>query len=227
MPFSFSMSLFKKNYFCPVKSVNFKPSKHWVNSFKLVVFASFIALQGCRNYAQQRTREDKALIDSVTKAIRSEYKAIIDSTLSATKSNDSNKIGVIQKQIRPSTGCKLKIGQAYAGGLIFHLNPGIECHGLVCAPSDQAYDIPWDDAVAFCRSLSLGGYSDWRLPSKNELNQLWRLSNNTGLGGFALNTYWSSTEANIDVAWTEGFGSGYQSANYISLTYGVRAVRTF
>ena len=67
-------------------------------------------------------------------------------------------------------------------------------------------------AARFCGDLVHSGYSDWYLPSKNELNKLY--INRVAIGGFN-NTnnsgYWSSTEyENSDVAWTQRFGDGMQ-----------------
>ena len=32
--------------------------------------------------------------------------------------------------------------------------------------------IPWDEALLFCRHHSFGGYEDWRLPSKTEIESI-------------------------------------------------------
>src|SRR5579863_3529104 len=91
---------------------------------------------------------------------------------------------------------KLKIGDTYAGGIVFYLDTtGGGCQGLVCAPHDQSDGIRWDEAVALCKSLRIGGYSDWRLPSKDELMQMHTNLHKAGLGGFASAVYWSSVEA--------------------------------
>ena len=47
-------------------------------------------------------------------------------------------------------------------------------------------------AARLCGDLVLGGYSDWYLPSLDELNQLY--INRVAIGGFANYYYWSSTE---------------------------------
>ena len=76
-----------------------------------------------------------------------------------------------------------------------------------------------------CGDLVLGGYSDWYLPSKDELNQLYL--NRVAIGGFAVNYYWSSTELNSDGAEAQGFPNGYQYSANKGNHDGVRAVRAF
>ncbi len=49
-----------------------------------------------------------------------------------------------------------------------------------------------DIAAKRCSDLELNGYSDWYLPSKDELNCLY--INKAAVGGFASSYYWSSTE---------------------------------
>jgi hypothetical protein len=82
-------------------------------------------------------------------------------------------------------------------------------------------------AARLCGDLVLGGYSDWYLPSKDELNQLY--INRVAIGGFAFNYYWSSTEVGGYVAWAQTFGSGYQggSDKFFNDYSIVRAVRAF
>ena len=81
-------------------------------------------------------------------------------------------------------------------------------------------------AARLCGDLVLGGYSDWYLPSKDELNKLY-LNRNT-IGGFAYNWYWSSTEVYVTNAWGQDFFSGNQDNYSKSYSYFiVRAVRAF
>ena len=71
----------------------------------------------------------------------------------------------------------------------------------------------------------MGGYSDWYLPSKDELNKLY--INRVAIGGFANNAYWSSTENDNFNAWLQDFFNGGQDYNGKFSTYYVRAVRAF
>ncbi len=80
-------------------------------------------------------------------------------------------------------------------------------------------------AAKLCYDLVLNGYSDWYLPSKDELNKLYL--NKTAIGGFAAAYYWSSSENNNDYADIQDFGSGDQYAGNKDNTYYVRAVRAF
>ena len=81
-------------------------------------------------------------------------------------------------------------------------------------------------AAQLCNDLIVGGYNDWFLPSKDELNKLY--INRDAIGGFAVAYYWSSSEGNANVAWLQGFGSGNQYFYYSKMyAYRVRAVRAF
>ena len=88
-----------------------------------------------------------------------------------------------------------------------------------CATSGTAADI--------CTNLSLDGYSDWFLPSKDELNLMYENLKVFGVGGFTVYGYWSSSEGNAYDAWAQGFDYGGQ--HYFNKLYDaqVRAVRAF
>lgn len=119
---------------------------------------------------------------------------------------------------------KLKIGQTYQGGKIFYIdNTGK--HGLIVAPKDFSETATWDKAKQLCKSYRGGGYSNWYLPTKDELNMLYELKD--VIGGFTPSYYWSSTEANGNNAWYQVFFNGNQYGSYKSYTGKVRAVRAF
>lgn len=80
-------------------------------------------------------------------------------------------------------------------------------------------------AAYLCFNLVFGGYGDWYLPSREELNKLYL--NKTAIGGFSSGWYWSSSETTFEGAMAQNFGTGTQSAAGKIFTYYVRAVRSF
>lgn len=88
-------------------------------------------------------------------------------------------------------------------------------------------------AAKLCANLEIGAYSDWYLPSKDELNLMYTNIGQgaaaplTNVGGFAVAWYWSSSEFGFNYAWFQSFGSGGQLNNGKYDTDAVRAVRAF
>jgi hypothetical protein len=80
-------------------------------------------------------------------------------------------------------------------------------------------------AAGMVDSLTFGTKSDWFLPSKDELNQLY--TQKTRVGGFATDYYWSSSETNANPAWLQLFLYGNQDIISKATTYYVRPVRAF
>ena len=89
----------------------------------------------------------------------------------------------------------------------------------------------WQGAIDYCQNLNLGGYSDWRLPNKEELNTIVDTNNNPSIKKEFKNTasyyYWSSTPyAGIsNGAWVVGFNSGDEGYNSKNDSNSVRCVR--
>ena len=79
-------------------------------------------------------------------------------------------------------------------------------------------------AASIARDYNGGGYTDWFLPSKDELNQLYE--NSAAIGAFTNIFYWSSTEYDFSSAWGQDVGGNQANGNKFN-TYYVRAVRTF
>jgi hypothetical protein len=83
-------------------------------------------------------------------------------------------------------------------------------------------------AAYLCYHLNQGGYSDWFLPSFDELTQMW--NNRAIIGGFKEDWYWSSSERDseyvggrefISTSFTGGMLKSYQ------VSYWVRPIRAF
>ena len=81
-------------------------------------------------------------------------------------------------------------------------------------------------AARLCGDLVQGGYSDWYLPSKDELSKLYL--NRTAIGGFETNAYyWSSTEIGSSSAYAQPFSSTSPASKSKITSFYVRAVRAF
>ncbi len=110
-------------------------------------------------------------------------------------------------------------------------------------------------AVEYCQDLVLGGYSDWHLPTKDELKNLVYCSNGAptplpddrfsgdqshcGHSGYGLydrptidakfvlsgTDYWSSTEYGVDGGWIVNFTYGWADTTSQALVLWVRCVR--
>jgi len=154
------------------------------------------------------------------------------------------------------------IGQYRHGGVIFYVDETAE-HGLVCALSDQSTGIIWGDnevtgatgtaigtgqantsavvtilgagsyAAQVCNDLTLNGYSDWFLPSIDELDAMYQTritidSTSMANGGnaFAQDIYWSSSEFSSLYAGAITFSDDDPDIAKGNL-YRVRAVRAF
>ena len=64
----------------------------------------------------------------------------------------------------------------------------------------------WNQAMSACNGLSYGGYDDWYLPNKEELNAMFQ--KRSSIGGFSGSDYWSSTEYSSNYAWYQYFYNG-------------------
>ena len=82
-------------------------------------------------------------------------------------------------------------------------------------------------AAQLCASLNFDGFSDWFLPSKDELDLMYKNLKQKDLGGFGDRWYWSSSHYYSNYAWLQFFSGGNQLGTGKNFTYSVRAVRAF
>ena len=87
-----------------------------------------------------------------------------------------------------------------------------------------------DYAARLCSVLSHGGYDDWFLPSKDELDLMYDNLKAIGIGSFSGNYYWSSSEDSdyiADYAWLQDFSSGNQYYSSRNNDFYIRPCRAF
>ncbi|MBN2860088.1 MAG: InlB B-repeat-containing protein, partial [Sphaerochaetaceae bacterium] len=84
-----------------------------------------------------------------------------------------------------------------------------------------------DYAALLCDIHEAEGYSDWFLPSMDELNLMYHNLKEKKLGGFSDSYFWSSSERSANDAWFQYFFSGYQGSYGRNHEYRVRPVRAF
>jgi hypothetical protein len=128
-----------------------------------------------------------------------------------------------------------------------------EVHGIIASPNDLSTGIPavgcapltysigsglsntqvivngctsQYSAAKLCYEFVLNGYTDWFLPSRDELYILWVNRNN--IGGFSVAPYWSSSGWYSNWTYWKMFDNGgYQDAANSENQYYVRAIRYF
>ena len=84
-------------------------------------------------------------------------------------------------------------------------------------------------SARICDQLTLNDYSDWFLPSLDELAQMYTKLAADGLGNFANHTYWSSTQQSATQAYTIDMNNGNQGTHAKDNTSNryTRAMRRF
>ena len=118
-----------------------------------------------------------------------------------------------------------EIGRTGAGGgIIFYVEGN-----LVYECSPYLGDANWTDAKKMCEDYRGGGFSDWRMPTLEELSLI--CENLRKPGKISGNTrYWSATDlhhyGSIDY-WWQNFEDGETGAWDPSYTFSVRAIRVY
>ena len=135
---------------------------------------------------------------------------------------DNGQHGLIAATADQSTGIRWYNGTTILCNAV--RNDGIST-GRINTDSIIAKQGAGNYAAAICATYLGGGFGDWYLPSKYELNLLYLQK--TVVGGFSCCIYWSSSETVNGYAWTQDFGNGFQGVDLKFNTNRVRAVRAF
>lgn len=116
-----------------------------------------------------------------------------------------------EQSIPGATGTAIGTGEANTNAIV----------GTAVCDSPAKASAPWA-----AKNYNGGGLSDWFLPSKDELNQLY-LKKAT-VGGFTADAwYFSSSQYGAYTVWFQHFVGGSQSYGYKTSTDRIRPVRAF
>ena len=89
----------------------------------------------------------------------------------------------------------------------------------------------WDGAMKYCKDLELVGFTDWRLPTKDELFSILDKARTPIIKKdfeyTATDDYWSASphSSNINYVWYVSFHYGFQSSSSKESNHYVRCVR--
>jgi hypothetical protein len=129
-----------------------------------------------------------------------------------------------------------KVGQKFGGGIVFDVIPN-GLHGLIAETQDQSSGCQWDYANAAIsnpgkHSIDGKQFTDWRLPTKDELIKLYK--NKNFVGGFEKEIYWSSTAqyapppiGSNSQKWVVHFNNGSPFYTVKTNSNRVRSIRSF
>lgn len=117
-------------------------------------------------------------------------------------------------------GC---IGTAVAGAVSTAIGGGLQntqnIYELCSAPESIAAGIAYN--------FNQNGFSDWFLPSKNELNKIYTNLQLAGVHSFDEVVYWSSSNIDANFAWTQNFSSGFQALQTKVTVNKILAIKNF
>jgi hypothetical protein len=89
----------------------------------------------------------------------------------------------------------------------------------------QSGNVAASSAAVQARAYAGGSKTDWYLPSKDELTELWTLKNT--VGGFENTNYWSSSEFDPTNGWRRAFQGSSQSGGGKNNAFYYRPIRAF
>ncbi|MDR0940879.1 MAG: DUF1566 domain-containing protein [Bacteroidales bacterium] len=102
----------------------------------------------------------------------------------------------------------------------------MEEYGFMVTKKDLGPAMTFRSANELCAALELGGFSNWRLPTKAELAILYK--ERATIGNFETRSnpwYWSSTSDKGKDHWVQNFSNGVQNDGDNEDTYRYRCVR--
>jgi len=109
------------------------------------------------------------------------------------------------------------------GGIVFYAENGTY---MECSKAFGRRN--WNSAQRTAKNYEGGGKRDWRLPTVDELELIYKNLKLQNLGqGFTVDKYWSSLQEDATYAWIFDFALETKNTYKKSFNCSIRAVRTF
>ena len=100
---------------------------------------------------------------------------------------------------------------------------------MYTTPKDTGLCDSWYKAMNYAAKLDAHGHSDWRVPTKAELNELFTkraaISNFDETGDINVGWYWSSSQYGDYIAWAQCFRDGSRDNYFKVSAASLRCVR--
>ena len=110
------------------------------------------------------------------------------------------------------------------GGIVFHIagNTYMEVSHILG-------EYQWDEALKVAKNYKGGGFTNWQLPTKEQLNNIYVNLKDNSSANLGDTWHWSSSEYNDSDsdAWVQFFSNGNQYSALKTKIGRVRAVRAF
>jgi len=112
------------------------------------------------------------------------------------------------------------VGSKMNGGLLVNKEQKLIVSEIDLGQTD------WENAKKLCSDYRGGGFNDWRLPTKDELNQIYLLYK-MNVDNLLPHSYWSSSIHLSIYYWVQYFVGGHQNFTNKTNKFCVRPVRNF
>lgn len=218
----------RANFDKVVKEMKFQASD-WSNKEKTVALGTAInanlVVRGQIIKLGSKMYLSSTIVDLKTAVVLSSSKKQFDSIdnifdLLPTYTKDI--VDVIYVPIMAELKKILKIGDiGPGGGIVFYIEG---TRALEVSANLGSHT--WYNALDVAKNYKGGGFSDWYLPTREELNLIYKNLMKTGI----LNDttwYWSSSQIDDIGAWYQSFFDGRSGGYVKDNTFSVRAVRAF
>lgn len=159
----------------------------------------------------------KSILQAIDAEIESHKKWILQHgrCLEALKTARAALIASPSSDLKPPP----KFGEVMPDGTVYAGVSPDTGRAIFAMPQDLPSRMTWTEALKSATEQTFGGHSDWRLPTRSEIEQLCQAKVWTG------GVYWSATEYNKHDSWCLNCTAGRPGLSLKSTDHRVRCIR--